>query len=423
MANTSEEPITLLAGTRVAKLTPVTNVPTEDVLGHECRPWCVSVQEVIFTLWVAAQVTATVSSSWQINYVLWGCIMMNMATCFCLAALITAGMGKAADSWVHSIHEPTEEDATATRQTTVRHRARTRLNMDDIRRAETGQEFIKRLRKEMQKQKKLAAEYEAWQKQIGCKFKFGSILTAEERDGICVLLFVYKEMFIENTKAPPAIDGIEYALYFRYNDPIPVRRRVPRLSPMQMAHMEKETVEMLRNHTIEFSDSDWATAPVFAKKKDGTLRCAIDYRKLNQSLLHDGMPLPNIPETLESLSKPSRYSCWDACAGFWGIRVRPKDRKCLAFHARFQGAWQLFTWLRMPFGVKSATACFQTMMSNVMGRGTCICGKDSFVEDNEHSDECHDGTVSLINSICKVFVDDGVTHSTSHHQRPMCCAN
>ena len=147
------------------------------------------------------------------------------------------------------------------------------------------------------------------------------------------------------------------------------------------------------------------------EEKDGTLRYAIDYRKLNQSLLHDGMPLPNIPETLESLSKSSRYSCWNACAGFWVIRVRPKDRKYLAFHARFQGAWQLFTWLRMPFGVKSATACFQRMMSNVMGRGVCIRGNDSFVEDNEHSDECHDGAVSLINSICKVFVDDGVTHS------------
>ena len=267
--NTGDEPITLPAGSRIAKLTPVTSVPTGEILGHAERSWCM--HDIVFTSWIAAQVITAVSGLWQINHMLWRCVMTNLVLCFCLAALITVGRNKTVDSWVHSIHEPAKEDATATRQTTVRHRARTRLNTDDIRRVETGQESVKRLRKEMQKQKRLAAEYDAWQKQIGSKFKFGSNLTMEEKDDLCVLLFVYKEMFIENTKAPPAIDGIEYALYFRYNDPIPVRRRVPRLSPIQMAHMEKETAEMLRNHIIEFSDSDWATAPVFAKKR--TARC------------------------------------------------------------------------------------------------------------------------------------------------------
>ena len=42
--------------------------------------------------------------------------------------------------------------------------------------------------------------------------------------------------------------------------------KVPRLSPAQMEHMEKETMEMLRNYIIQFSDSEWATRPVFAKK-------------------------------------------------------------------------------------------------------------------------------------------------------------
>ena len=119
--------------------------------------------------------------------------------------------------------------------------------------------------------------------------------------------------------------------------------------------MDKQITELLKNYKIQFSDSDWATKPVFAKKKDGGLRLAIDHRRFNQYLLHDSMPLPNIPDTLESLGgKASRYSAWDACAGFWGIRIRPKDMKYTAFHARFQGAWHLVEWLRMPFGLKSA---------------------------------------------------------------------
>ena len=73
---------------------------------------------------------------------------------------------------------------------------------------------------------------------------------------LLALLYGYQELFISNPKAPPPIDGIEYALYFRNNDPIPVRMKVPRLSPAQIEHMEKETMEMLRNYIIQFSDSE-----------------------------------------------------------------------------------------------------------------------------------------------------------------------
>ena len=91
-------------------------------------------------------------------------------------------------------------------------------------------------------------------------------------------MFAYKELFIENIGAPPAIDGIEYALYFREEDPMPVRCPIPRLSPPQLEHMDKQISELLKNYMIQFFYLDWATRPVFAKKKDGGLRLATDYR-------------------------------------------------------------------------------------------------------------------------------------------------
>ena len=103
-----------------------------------------------------------------------------------------------------------------------------------------------------------------------------------------LLLYAYKELFEHNPSAPPPIDGIEYAFYFRTDDPIPVRMRIPRLSPAQLEHMGKDTKTMLKNTIIQFSDSEWATRPVFARKKDGTWRYAIDYRKLNDRILQHG---------------------------------------------------------------------------------------------------------------------------------------
>ena len=261
----------------------------------------------------------------------------------------------------------------------------------------------------------MVKEYHEWLQTTSKQFNFGEELLEQEKDDITLLLFAYRELFIEDTSAPPAIDGIEFALYFRENDPMPVRRPMPRLSPLQLEEMDKQVTNLLKNYLIQFSDSDWATGPVFAKKKGGALRMAIDYRRLNESLLHDGMPLPNITDTLESLGKASLYSAWDACAGFWGIRIRPKDRKYTAFHAWYKGAWHLMEWLRMPFGVKSATATFQRMMLKVMGTGDCVCGADrvggSVIEAAVHEDYCAQGKRNLVDSICKVFVDDGVTHS------------
>ena len=44
---------------------------------------------------------------------------------------------------------------------------------------------------------------------------------------------------------------------------------------------------MLVNGIIEFSDSDWATVPVFAPKKDGGIRTVLDYRYLNDPCTTD----------------------------------------------------------------------------------------------------------------------------------------
>ena len=131
--------------------------------------------------------------------------------------------------------------------------------------------------------------------------------------------------------------------------------------------MNKELTSMLANHIIQHSDSEWATLPVFAKKKDGTLRTAIDYRGVNAQILGDNQSIPNIGEVLDSLASAKRFSCYDCSSGFWGLRLREQDRHYTAFHGYHNGAWNLFEWLRMPFGLKSATATYQRMQQKIMG--------------------------------------------------------
>jgi len=56
------------------------------------------------------------------------------------------------------------------------------------------------------------------------------------------------------------------------------------------AHVE----EMLKHDVIEPAASPWSSNVVMVKKKDGSMRFCIDYRKTNELIRKDHFPLRNL---------------------------------------------------------------------------------------------------------------------------------
>jgi hypothetical protein len=62
--------------------------------------------------------------------------------------------------------------------------------------------------------------------------------------------------------------------------------------------------------------SPWGSLVVFVKKKYGTLRLCIDYRKLNKVTIKNKYPLPRIDDLFNQLGGASIFSKIDLRSGY-----------------------------------------------------------------------------------------------------------
>ena len=124
------------------------------------------------------------------------------------------------------------------------------------------------------------------------------------------------------------------------------------------------------------------------KKKDGTLRFCLDYRKLNEVTTKDLYPLPRCDDVLEAMSGATFFSHLDLVRGYWQIGVEENDREKTAFSTS-EGHFQF---KRMPFGLTNAPATFQRAMNSILHGLTwtdCLVYLDDIVIFGKNLEEHH----------------------------------
>ena len=115
---------------------------------------------------------------------------------------------------------------------------------------------------------------------------------------------------------------------------------------------------------IRESKSPFSSNVVLVRKKDGSLRFCIGYRKLNNRTIKDAYSLPRIDETIDSLVGSSVFSKLDLRSGYWQVPIKEENKHKTAFSV---GPLGFYECNRMPFGLTNAPATFQRLMGRCMG--------------------------------------------------------
>ena len=137
----------------------------------------------------------------------------------------------------------------------------------------------------------------------------------------------------------------------------------PRRIPIHKHQEMEEAVQQLSDQgLIEPSTSPWSSALVLVRKKDGSLRCCVDYRLLNAATVKDSYPLPRIDDTLDALSGSHWFSTLDLKSGYYQVPLADKDKPKTAFST----GRALWHWRVMPFGLSNAPATFERLMDSVL---------------------------------------------------------
>ena len=222
-------------------------------------------------------------------------------------------------------------------------------------------------------------------------------LTTEQQADVTRLLEEFQCIF---TDMPGTTHLAEHKIELTTKSPIRVRPYPIPYAKRQ--EVEKEVQAMLEADVIEPAMSDYNSPIVLVKKKDGTNRFCVDFRRINLVTKFDTEPMGNPEDIMSKLKDDKFFSKIDLSKGFWQIMVEKSSQHLTAFST----ADGSYTFKKMPFGLVNSGSTFNRMMRKLLHG---CSNADNYVDDIlGHTKRWDDHLVTLRDIFTRVR-DAGLT--------------
>ncbi|KYB25609.1 hypothetical protein TcasGA2_TC034292 [Tribolium castaneum] len=202
-------------------------------------------------------------------------------------------------------------------------------------------------------------------------------LSKTDQEQLIQLVNDFKTCFASNLHELGTTDLIDMNIKLTNNKEV-VRYRPYRLPYAQREEVDKIVDEMLSAGIISDSNSEYSSPVLLVKKKDGSNRLCIDYRRLNAITVKEYVPMQIIDEQLDLLSGNGYFTTLDLASGYMQVPVAKESRHLTSF-VTTTGQYEFN---RMPFGLVNAPSVFNRLMNMVtrkIGRGVVTIYMDDIL--------------------------------------------
>ena len=232
----------------------------------------------------------------------------------------------------------------------------------------------------------LVANYDAkptllgknWLRHI--KLEWGEIFCIPKGDALNAdsqlndLLSKHSELFTESYEG---MRGLEAHITMR-DDTRSVFVKARRVPYALKEQVERELDKLERNGVIKKTEkSCWASPIVVVPKADNTVRICGDYKStINQSVEDEQYVLPTTQDLYTALVGSKVFSKLDLSHAYAQLNVDKESQEYLTI-ATHKG---LYSYLKLPYGVKSSPKIFQAKMDQILlGVEKCVCKQDDIL--------------------------------------------
>ena len=215
-----------------------------------------------------------------------------------------------------------------------------------------------------------------------------SILTPVEKDQLIELIKKHKQVFSKGDHDIGRTNLVEHVIQLKPGAS-PYHAR-PYAVPHHLKEvLQKQVDTLLEAGLITKSDASSFTSPVLlVKKKDGGYRMCIDLRRLNRESIKSKQRLPTSDDIANILARKKYFSSLDLASGYWQVALSENSKDLTTF---ILPNYETYKWEVMAFGLTSAPATFQRLMTTVLvdliAKEKAICYVDDILLADETFEE------------------------------------